>query len=303
MAQDELGIPRGTIRATVLLETILAAFEMEEILYEMRDHSAGLNLGRWDYIFSFIKKFHNYPEFLLPDRELVTMKTHFLHSASLLLIQTCHRRGAHAMGGMMAQIPVRDDQAADEAALAKVIDDKKQEAGDGHDGTWVAHPGLVHIARKAFDKKMPEPNQIHRKREDVQVRAVDLLTVPQGEITEKGMRHNIDVGIQYLEAWLRGVGCVPIYSLMEDAATSEISRTQVWQWIHHPTASLADGRKLTAELYRKMVPEELEKIKGQVGEEAFARGKYPLASDIFDRLITDERLNEFLTLAAYEYLD
>lgn len=302
MAQDEIGIPRGTIRSTVLLETILAAFEMEEILYEMREHSAGLNLGRWDYIFSFIKKFQKYPEFVLPDRGLVTMATHFLHSASLLLIQTCHKRGAHAMGGMMAQIPVKDDPAVNRLALAKVLEDKEREAGDGHDGTWVAHPGLVQLAKETFDKIMPEPNQIHKKREDVYITAQDLLTVPKGEITEEGMRHNIDVGIQYLEAWLRGVGCVPIYNLMEDAATSEISRTQVWQWIHH-NASLTDGRDVTTELYRKLVPEELEKIKAIIGEERFSSGKFKLASNIFDQLITDKNLKEFLTLAAYEHLD
>ncbi|UCG11384.1 MAG: malate synthase A [Deltaproteobacteria bacterium] len=303
MAQDELGIPRGTIRTTVLLETILAAFEMEEILYEMRDHSAGLNLGRWDYIFSFIKKFRKYPEFVVPDRGLITMATHFLHSASLHLIQTCHKRGAHAMGGMMAQIPVKADPAANEAALAKVLEDKEREAGDGHDGTWVAHPGLVQLAKKTFDKIMPEPNQINRKREKVSINASDLLTVPKGEITENGIRHNIDVGIQYLEAWLRGIGCVPIYDLMEDAATSEISRTQVWQWIHHPTGVLSDGREVTTDLYRKLVLEELEKIKGMIGEESFSSGKFDLASNLFDRLITDPNLHEWLTLPAYEHLD
>lgn len=303
MAQDELGIPRGTIRATVLLETILAAFEMEEILYELREHSAGLNLGRWDYIFSLIKKFRKYPEFVLPDRGLVTMATHFLHSASLLLIQTCHKRGAHAMGGMMAQIPVKADPEANKAALGKVLEDKEREAGDGHDGTWVAHPGLVQLARETFDKIMPEPNQIQKKREDVRITAEDLLTVPKGEITEDGLRHNIDVGIQYLEAWLQGVGCVPIYNLMEDAATSEISRTQVWQWIHHPNGVLSDGREVTPELYRKLVPEELEKIKGMVGEERFSSGKFELASELFDKLITDENLHDFLTLVAYEHLD
>ena len=302
MAQDELGISRGTIRATVLLETILAAFEMEEILYEMREHSAGLNLGRWDYIFSFIKKFRKYPEFVFPDRGLVTMATHFLHSASLLLIQTCHKRGAHAMGGMMAQIPVKADPAANEAALAKVLEDKEREASDGHDGTWVAHPALVQIAKKTFDKIMPEPNQIHKKQKDVHITAADLLTVPHGDITEEGLRHNIDVGIQYLEAWLRGIGCVPIYNLMEDAATSEISRTQVWQWVHHPNGVLSDGREINVGLYRKLVPEELSKIKGLIGEERFSSGKFELATKLFDKLITDEKLEEFLTLDAYDHL-
>jgi malate synthase len=302
MAQDELGIPRGTIRATVLLETILAAFEMEEILYEMREHSSGLNLGRWDYIFSLIKKFRKYPEFVLPDRGLITMSTHFLHSASLLLIQTCHKRGAHAMGGMMAQIPVKNDPAANEAALAKILEDKEREASDGHDGTWVAHPGLVHIAKKTFDRIMPEPNQIHKKREDVHITAADLLTIPQGKITEQGLRHNIDVGIQYLEAWLQGIGCVPIYNLMEDAATSEISRTQVWQWIHHTSGVLSDGRDINTELYRKLVPEELDKIKEMIGRKRFSSGKFELASKLFDQLITDVNLQEFLTSVAYEHL-
>lgn len=303
MAQGELGISRGTIRATVLLETILAAFEMEEILYELREHSAGLNLGRWDYIFSFIKTFRKYPEFIMPDRGLVTMATHFLHSASLLLIQTCHKRGAHAMGGMMAQIPVKNDPAANEAALAKVLKDKEREASDGHDGTWVAHPALVQIAKKTFDKIMPEPNQIHKQREDVSITAADLLTVPQGEITEDGLRHNIDVGIQYLEAWLRGIGCVPIYNLMEDAATSEISRTQVWQWVHHQNGVLSDGRDINTELYRKLVIEELDKIKETLGEERFSAGKFELAGKLFDELITDENLQDFLTLIAYDHLD
>lgn len=302
-AQDELEIPRGTIRATVLLETILAAFEMEEILYELREHSAGLNLGRWDYIFSLIKTFRKYPEFVLPDRAQVSMATHFLHSASLLLIQTCHKRGAHAMGGMMAQIPIKNDPAANEAVLEKVLEDKVREATDGHDGTWVAHPGLVQIAKNTFDKIMPTPNQIHKKREDVNITAADLLTIPQGEITEDGLRHNINVGIQYLEAWLRGIGCVPIYNLMEDAATSEISRTQVWQWIHHSKGVLSDGRKITPELYRNLVVDELNKIQAVIGPERFASGKFELASKLFDRLITDQNLQEFLTLVAYDHLD
>jgi len=230
------------------------------------------------------------------------MATHFLHSASLLLIQTCHKRGAHAMGGMMAQIPVKSDPEANEAVLAKVLEDKEREASDGHDGTWVAHPGLVQIAKKTFDKIMPEPNQIHKKRKDVHITAADLLTVPHGDITEEGLRHNIDVGIQYLEAWLRGVGCVPIYNLMEDAATSEISRTQVWQWVHHPNGVLSDGREINVGLYRKLVPEELSKIKGLIGEERFSSGKFELATKLFDKLITDEKLEEFLTLDAYDHL-
>ena len=237
-AQDELGIPRGTIRATVLIETILAAFEMDEILYELREHSSGLNCGRWDYIFSFIKKFRNRPDFVLPDRSTLTMEKHFLKSYVELLIQTCHRRGIHAMGGMAAQIPIKNNPAANEKALEKVRQDKLREVTAGHDGTWVAHPGLVQIAKEVFDQHMKEPNQIGRCREDVHVNASDLLAVTEGKITEEGLRWNIDVGLQYLESWLRGSGCVPIYNLMEDAATAEICRSQVWQWIKHG-ASLA----------------------------------------------------------------
>src|SRR2546425_10425441 len=247
LAQDELGIPRGTIRATVLIETILAAFEMDEILYELKDHSAGLNCGRWDYIFSFIKKFRNRPDFVLPNRAQVTMDRHFLNSYVQLLIKTCHRRGIHAMGGMAAQIPIKSDPAANEKALDKVRQDKLREVKAGHDGTWVAHPGLVPIAKAIFDEYMKTPNQIHVKREEVSVSAKDLLAVPTGEITEAGLRLNINVGLQYLEAWLRGNGCVPIYNLMEDAATAEISRAQVWQWVRHK-ARLADGRVIGKEL-------------------------------------------------------
>lgn len=302
MVQHELGLPTGTIKATVLIENILASFEMDEILYELREHSAGLNCGRWDYIFSVIRKFRNHPEFLLPDRAQVTMTTHFLRSYSLLLIKTCHKRGAHAMGGMAAQIPIKNNPQANEEALAKVEADKVREAGDGHDGTWVAHPGLVPIARSIFDKHMPGSNQLHRQREDVQVTAQDLLTVPQGEITEAGLRTNIDVAIQYLEAWLGGNGCVPIYNLMEDAATAEISRAQVWQWLHFPEARFADGRPVTAETYRALVPEQQEKIKSMVGTERFAAGNFELAGRLFDKLVTDDRFIEFLTLEAYDYL-
>ncbi len=302
LAQQELGLPRGTIKATVLIENILATFEMDEILYELREHSAGLNCGRWDYIFSVIRKFRNHPEFLLPDRAQVTMTTHFLRSYSLLLIKTCHRRGAHAMGGMAAQIPIKNNPQANEEALAKVEADKEREAGDGHDGTWVAHPGLVPIAKAIFDKHMPQPNQLDRQREDVNVTAADLLSVPAGQITEAGLRTNIDVAIQYLEAWLGGNGCVPIYNLMEDAATAEISRAQVWQWLHYPQATLADGRKITPELYRSLVPEQLEKIKSMVGEDRFSAGKFELASELFDRLVVDDSFVEFLTLVAYDNL-
>ncbi|MDH3978093.1 MAG: malate synthase A, partial [Gammaproteobacteria bacterium] len=232
-AQSFLGMPVGTIKATVLIETILAAFEMDEILYELRDHSAGLNCGRWDYIFSFIKKFRNHPEFMLPDRGQVTMDRHFLKSYVTLLIKTCHRRGAHAMGGMAAQIPIKNDPQANTAAMAKVKADKEREAKAGHDGTWIAHPGLADIALTAFDEVMTGPNQLDVMRDDVEITAADLLKVPTGDITEAGLRENIRVGIQYTEAWLRGYGCVPLYNLMEDAATAEICRSQVWQWIKH----------------------------------------------------------------------
>jgi malate synthase len=303
LAQEQLGIPRGTIKATVLIETILAAFEMDEILYELREHSAGLNCGRWDYIFSAIKKRRSDPNFILPDRALVTMTTHFMRSYSLLLIQTCHKRGAHAMGGMAAYIPVKSDPQANEIAMSKVREDKEREAGDGHDGTWVAHPGLVATAMEAFDRVMPQANQIDRKREDVHVTAVDLLAVPEGPITEAGLRTNISVGIQYLEAWLGGLGCVPLYNLMEDAATAEISRAQVWQWIRHPKGVLTDGRKVTVDLFRQLVTEEMEKIQAIIGPERYAARHFTLANLIFDQITTANQFVEFLTLPAYEYLD
>jgi len=300
MAQDEMEIPRGTIRATVLIETILASFEMDEILYELREHSAGLNCGRWDYIFSFIKKFSSFNDFVLPDRSLVTMTTHFLRSYSQLVIKTCHRRGIHAMGGMAAQIPIKNNPQANEEALAKVRADKEREAGDGHDGTWVAHPGLIQIAKDVFDRLMPEANQINNKREDVNVTAKDLLEVPKGEITEDGLRHNINVAVQYLEAWLNGNGCVPIYNLMEDAATAEISRAQLWQWVNHENGKLNDGRKVTLELYHKFAEEELEKIKKMVGDEKFEKGKYRTALELMNKLTEEQQFDEFLTLKAYE---
>jgi len=292
-AQDELGIPRGTIRATVLIETILAAFEMDEILYELRDHSAGLNCGRWDYIFSFIKKFRKRPDFVLPDRSTVTMEKHFLKSYVDLLIQTCHRRGIHAMGGMAAQIPIKNDPEANERALDKVRQDKLREVSAGHDGTWVAHPGLVSVAREIFDAHMPKPNQIEKKRGDVRVTAKDLLTVPEGPITAEGLRWNIDVGLQYLESWLRGSGCVPIYDLMEDAATAEISRAQVWQWLHHGVR-LSDGRTVSKELVRSVISEQRDRLRGARATEA---------ANIFDSMITSSEFPEFLTLVAYDSID
>jgi malate synthase len=295
-AQARLGLPKGTIRATVLIETILSAFEMDEILWELRDHSAGLNCGRWDYIFSFIKKFAKDPNCVMPDRGQVTMTTHFLRSYSQLLIKTCHRREIHAMGGMAAQIPIRDDPAANEAAMAKVRGDKEREAGDGHDGTWVAHPGLVAIAKEIFDREMPQPNQIARQREDVHVAASDLLAVPKGTITEAGLRQNLNVGIGYIEAWLRGTGCVPLYNLMEDAATAEISRAQVWQWIRHG-AQLENGRIVDAALCRKLLAEELAKLRA-----SNRSGGFEETAGLFSELIEAPAFPEFLTLPAYDLI-
>jgi malate synthase len=303
MAQDELDIPQGSIRATVLIENILAAFEMDEILYELRDHSAGLNCGRWDYIFSAIRHFRHHPNYILPDRAQVTMTTHFMHAYSQLLIQTCHKRGIHAMGGMAAQIPIKNDPQANEIALDRVRADKLREVTDGHDGTWVAHPGLVPVAKAVFDEYMPTPHQIHRQREDVRVTAADLLTIPNGRITEAGVRTNIDVGIQYLAAWLDGNGCVPIYNLMEDAATAEISRSQLWQWIHNEKAVMADGRCVTTNLFHTLLLDVLSNIKQQVGDAHFANGRYEQASQLFTQLVTGEEFTEFLTLSAYEILN
>ncbi|HTT61570.1 MAG TPA: malate synthase A [Bryobacteraceae bacterium] len=295
-AQRELGIPRGTIRATVLIETILAAFEMDEIIYELREHSAGLNCGRWDYIFSFIKKFRNRPDFVLPNRAQVTMERHFLSSYVSLLIETCHRRGVHAMGGMAAQIPIKNDPAANEQALEKVRQDKLREVRAGHDGTWVAHPGLVPVAREVFDAHMLGPNQLQH-RPQTQVTAADLLTVPTGDITEAGLRWNIDVGIQYLEAWMRGNGCVPIYNLMEDAATAEICRAQVWQWVKHG-ARLNDGRAVTADLVKGTIADVAEGLRGSIGGEQLAR-----AARTYEQMMTSGDFPEFLTLVAYDSID
>src|ERR1700756_5321348 len=303
LAQDELGIPRGSIRATVLIETILAAFEMDEVLYELRDHSAGLNCGRWDYIFSCIKRFRNKPDFILADRALVTMTTHFMHSYSLLCIKTCHRRGIHAMGGMAAQIPVKNDPKANEEAFAKVRADKEREATDGHDGTWVAHPGLVPVALEAFDAVMKTPNQIDRKREDVSVTGDDLLKFgPEEPITEQGLRTNVSVGVQYLEAWLRGSGAVPIFNLMEDAATAEISRAQVWQWIRSPKGKLSDGRKVTAELFTTVLGEELKRIESWLGADRYGKGRFQDAAELFSKITTSDDFVSFLTLPGYDRL-
>ena len=302
MAQDDLGIPRGSIKATVLIETILAAFEMDEILYELRHHSAGLNAGRWDYIFSCIKKFRSHRDFCLADRALITMTTHFMKSYAELLVKTCHRRNAHAMGGMAAQIPVKNDEVANAEAFAKVKADKEREATYGHDGTWVAHPGLVPVAKEAFDRLMPAANQIATKRrDDVSVDASDLLRFePERPITEKGLRLNINVAIQYVGAWLAGQGAVPIFNLMEDAATAEIS--QVWQWIRSPKGTLDDGRKVTKELVAALLPEEMAKIRELLGS-AYGEGRYEEAARIFADLVDNDTFVEFLTLPAYELVD
>ncbi|MDQ7064352.1 MAG: malate synthase A [candidate division KSB1 bacterium] len=306
LAQDELGLPRGSIKATVLIENILAAFEMEEILYELRDHIAGLNAGRWDYIFSMIRKFRNHPEFLLPDRAQVTMTVPFMRAYTELLVQTCHRRGAHAIGGMAAFIPNRKDPLMNEMALAKVREDKERESGDGFDGTWVAHPDLVPIAREAFDAILGDrPHQKERLREDVQVTANDLLDVRslQGHITEDGFRNNISVAILYLEAWLRGIGAVAIDNLMEDAATAEISRSQLWQWLHHHQAKLATGEKIDEALFTKLLAQELKQIKEVIGQERYAQGKFETARKILAELVQNNHFTEFLTIVAYKHLN
>jgi malate synthase len=296
-AETRMNLPRGTIKATVLIETLPAAFEMDEILYELRDHAAGLNCGRWDYIFSCIKKLRSH-DFVLADRAQVTMTSPFLRAYCQLLVKTCHRRNAFAMGGMAAQIPIKGDEKANEAAMAKVRADKEREANDGFDGTWVAHPGLVPIAKEIFDRIMPQPNQLDRKREDVKVKASDLLEfAPQTPITEAGLRTNINVSLQYIGTWLAGNGCVPINNLMEDAATAEISRSQLWQWIRNPKGTLDDGRKVTLEMFRAMLGEELKKVSGMPGA---ARARYDEAAWLLDRLVSSDEFIEFLTEPAYE---
>ena len=301
-AQELLGIPRGTIKATVLIETLPAAFQMDEILYELREHSAGLNCGRWDYIFSFIKTRRRDSRAMLPDRSQVTMEQPFMRAYTQLCVRTCHRRGAHPLGGMAAQIPIKNDPEASGRALEKVRADKLREVMDGHDGTWVAHPGLVAVAREVFEAVMPGPNQLERRRDDVHVTAADLLEVPEGTRTEEGLRLNVRVGVQYTEAWLRGNGCVPLYNLMEDAATAEISRSQVWQWIHH-SATLADGRQVDADLVRALTDDEMKRIETEIGADRFRMGRFQEARALFERLSTQERLEDFLTLPAYQLLD
>lgn len=302
-AQEALGIPNRTIKATVLIETIFAAFEMDEILYELRDHSAGLNCGRWDYIFSYLKRLRNRPEMILPDRSQVTMTVPFMRSYTQLCIKTCHRRNAPSLGGMAAQIPIKNDEKANEVAFQNVHEDKRREAIDGHDGTWVAHPGLVSVAMKEFNQYMLTPNQINKKREDVQVTAEDLVEVPRGTITEKGLRSNINVGIQYIASWLSGNGAAPINNLMEDAATAEISRSQVWQWIRHPKGILEDGRNINVPLFKELLKEELEQIKQSIGKDAFYLGTFEEASELFTTLTLQDDFIEFLTLPGYEKLN
>jgi malate synthase len=305
-SQDKLGIPRGTIKVTVLIETILAAFEMDEILYELRDHIVALNAGRWDYIFSIIKKFSKRPDFLFPDRAQITMTVPFMRAYTELLVKTCHRRGAHAMGGMAAFIPSRKDVQVNETALSKVREDKLRESTDGFDGTWVAHPDLVPVAKEVFDGVLKDkPHQKEKMREEVNVTASDLLdfNIPDGEITETGMRLNINVALQYLDAWLRGSGAVAIYNLMEDAATAEICRSQLWQWLRHPSTSFSDGRKISENLYRQFLTEEIEKIKTLYGSQFYAESQMESAIELFDVLVTSKQFVQFLTLPAYEKLD
>ncbi|MEZ2406998.1 malate synthase A [Bosea sp. RCC_152_1] len=300
-AQSALGLKNGAIKATVLIETLPAAFEMDEILYELREHMAGLNCGRWDYIFSFIKKLARNKAYVLPDRSQVVMSKAFLRAYSLLLIKTCHRRGAFAMGGMAAQIPVKNNPEANAAAFAKVKADKEREAGDGHDGTWVAHPDLVPVAMEVFDRLMPQANQLGKKRDDVSIGAKDLLEVHQGTRTEEGFRENIRVGVQYIEAWLRGRGAVPIYNMMEDAATAEISRAQIWQFVQY-SVELEGGIKADAALFKRCLPEEMERVKGELGPENYAKGRFPEAIALFETLSLAPNFEDFLTVPAYAKL-
>lgn len=299
-AQNYLEIPQGTIKATVLIETITASFQIDEILFELKEHSAGLNCGRWDYIFSYIKKFRNLPEFIVPDRDQVTMASPFMSAYSKRVIEICHKRNVHAIGGMAAQIPIKNDYEANSIAFGKVRSDKEREVKNGHDGTWVAHPALVSVAKDIFDQYMPSKNQIDKKF-DYRISESDLLEIPKGEITEKGVRKNINVGILYLESWLSGVGAAAIYNLMEDAATAEISRTQIWQWLKNE-AVLGDDRTLTRDMILQWEFEELERIEKYVGEERFKKGKFNLAKELFNELIFSENFEEFLTLKAYPFI-
>lgn len=298
-AQDALGIPQGTIKVTVLIETLPGAFHAEEILYELRDHIAGLNCGRWDYIFSYIKKHRKDPNAVLPDRAAVTMTVPFMRAYCLHVIKTCHKRGAHAIGGMAAQIPIKGDDAANDAAFAKVREDKEREANDGHDGTWVAHPGLVPVAMEVFDRIMPDANQVARQRDDVSTAASDLLTACEGPKTMAGLKMNVNVGIGYLAAWLRGQGAVPLHNLMEDAATAEISRSQLWQW-RNTGAKLDSGETVDNALIRQAFQNEVDSLKQQFGEEAMKAGKYPEAAEMMEEMVMADELGEFLTTPAYD---
>jgi malate synthase len=300
--QEALGLPIGTIKATVLIETLPAAFEMDEILYELRDHIVGLNCGRWDYIFSFIKRLGRREEFLTPDRALMTMSDAFLRAYSLQLIKTCHRRGAFAMGGMAAQIPVKGDASANETAFARVRADKEREASDGHDGTWVAHPDMVGLATEIFDRLMPQANQLDRLRQDVSVTREDMLKLHKGARTERGLRENIRVGVQYIEAWLRGRGAVPLYNLMEDAATAEISRAQIWQWLKFQ-AELDDGRQVTPALFKAALDDEMTKVREAITPALYDKGRFPEAIELFSKMSLAPDFEEFLTLPAYRMLD
>jgi malate synthase len=300
-AQHKLGIPRGTIKATVLIETLPAGFEMDEILWDLRDHVAGLNAGRWDYIFSFIKKFASNAQFVLPDRSQVVMGEAFLHAYALLLIRTCHRRGAFAMGGMAAQIPIRNNHTANQAAFAKVRADKEREARDGHDGTWVAHPDLVPVAKQVFDRMMPTANQLDRTLDDVVITRDMMLEMHRGTRTESGFRENIRVGVQYIEAWLRGRGAVPIYNLMEDAATAEICRAQIWQWLKYG-AVLENGNTATPELFARALREEMESVRSAIGSETYAKGRFPEAIELFRTLSLAPQFEEFFTIPAYRLI-
>lgn len=299
-AQNYLGIQEGTIKATVLIETITASFQIDEILFELKEHSAGLNCGRWDYIFSYIKKFRNLTEFIVPDRDQVTMTSPFMSAYSKRVIEICHKRNVHAIGGMAAQIPIKDDEEANNKAFEKVRNDKEREVKNGHDGTWVAHPALVAVAKEVFDQYMPSKNQIDKKFE-YHIKESDLLEIPKGDITEKGVRKNINVGILYLESWLMGTGAAAIYNLMEDAATAEISRTQIWQWLKNE-AVLSDDRTLTRNMILQWEKEEMDNIETYVGEARFKNGKFNLAKELFNELIFSANFEEFLTLKAYPFI-
>jgi malate synthase len=300
-AQEYLEVPNGTFKATVLVETITASFQLDEIIYELKDHIVGLNCGRWDYIFSYIKKFRNHPNFVVPNRDQVTMTTPFMDAYSKLVIQRCHKRGILAIGGMAAQIPIKNDEKANNAALEKVRKDKEREVKNGHDGTWVAHPALVAVAMAEFNKHMPTANQLHVTRDDVNITEQDLVEIPNGTVTEEGIRKNINVGILYTEAWLRGYGAVALYNLMEDAATAEISRTQVWQWLHNEVV-IEDGRTFNLSLYKDIFDDEIEKLLTEYGEENIKNSKFELAITTFNELVISEEFEEFLTIPAYQYI-